>query len=80
MKAKFDLILMDLQMPVMDGKEATIEIRKFNQQLPIIALTASSNHSTKIELLASGMNEYVSKPFDPNVLYQKMAKFAKNIN
>lgn len=76
----FDMVLMDLQMPVMDGKEATIEIRKFNQEIPIIALTASSNHSTKIELLGSGMNEYVSKPFDPNVLYQKMAKCAKNIN
>jgi signal transduction histidine kinase len=76
--AHYDLILMDLQMPVMDGKEATIEIRKFNKNIPIIALTASSNQSTKNELLSSGMNEYVSKPFDPNVLYQKMAKSLKN--
>jgi len=68
----YDLVLMDLQMPVMDGRKATIEVRKFNQHVPIIALTASTDISLKIELMAIGMNDYLTKPFNPNELYHKL--------
>lgn len=69
---KYDLVLMDLQMPVMDGKDATREVRRFNEQVPIIALTASTDVSIKKELLESGMNDYLSKPFNPDELYKKL--------
>lgn len=68
----FDLILMDLQMPVMDGREATERIREFNAAVPIIALTASTNESTRREVLALGMNEFAGKPFEPDQLYRKI--------
>lgn len=68
----YDLVLMDLQMPVMDGQSATVEVRKFNTHVPIIALTASSNETTKQALLEAGMNDYLTKPFNPEVLYQKL--------
>lgn len=68
----YDIVLMDLQMPVMDGEEATREVRKFNPDIPIIALTASSNMSTKQILLEAGMNAYLTKPFNPDDLYAKL--------
>ena len=69
---EYDIVLMDLQMPVMDGRQATEEVRKFNTDIPIIALTASSNESTKRSLLEAGINAYLSKPFNPEELYQKL--------
>ena len=71
-KNVYDIVLMDLQMPIMDGEEATREVRKFNTEIPIIALTASSNMSTKQLLLDAGMNAYLTKPFNPNDLYAKL--------
>ncbi|MEM6633185.1 MAG: response regulator [Bacteroidota bacterium] len=68
----YDIVLMDLQMPVMDGEEATREVRQFNKTLPIVALTASSNMSTKQLLLKAGMNAYLTKPFNPDDLYAKL--------
>ena len=67
---KYDLILMDIQMPVMDGYTATRNIRTFNTIVPIIALTASVI-TTDIEskALQLGMNGCLSKPFNPNALY-----------
>lgn len=66
----YDLILMDIQMPVMDGYTATMEIRKFNQDIPIIALTASTiNPELQSEAGKSGMNGCITKPFNPNDLY-----------
>lgn len=71
----FDLILMDLQMPVMDGYEATIAIRnglagEQNQNIPIIALTADVMESTKLRTTAIGMNHYLSKPIKSEVLFK----------
>lgn len=69
-QGNYDLILMDIQMPVMDGYTATQKIRTFNQEVPIIALTASVI-TTDIEAKAVqiGMNGCLSKPFNPNTLY-----------
>lgn len=72
----YDLILMDLQMPVMDGYDATRAIRKLKgdkyKALPIIALTASAVGDVKAEVLKSGMNDYISKPFNPETLFNKI--------
>ncbi len=74
----YDLILMDIQMPVMDGYTATSNIRKINKQIPIIALTASVI-TTDIEAKAVqiGMNGCLSKPFNPNTLYTIIANNIK---
>ncbi len=73
----FDIVLMDLQMPVMDGYETTIAIRKGdageeNKNIPIIAVTADVMESTKIRVLEIGMNKYLSKPVDKEVLYENI--------
>jgi CheY-like chemotaxis protein len=70
----FDLILMDLHMPEMDGYEATAEIRKFNSSIPIFALTADAFIETKSKALSSGMNDFITKPFKPEELYNKILK------
>jgi signal transduction histidine kinase/CheY-like chemotaxis protein len=72
----FDIILMDLQMPVMNGFDATIEIRKLadakKANTPIIALTASALFDIQEKVYNSGMNDYVSKPFKPEELFEKI--------
>lgn len=72
----FDIILMDLQMPVMNGFDAAVEIRKMadpkKANIPIIALTASALFDIKDRVYDSGMNDYVSKPFKPEELYEKI--------
>lgn len=71
-KERFDLILMDIRMPVMDGYEATLRLRSMagnpNQNIPIIALTASALLDEKAKALSVGMNEHLSKPFTPEQL------------
>jgi len=68
----FDLILMDLQMPEMDGYEATGYIRKLpddhKSQIPIVALTASALQEVKEKVWNAGMNDFISKPFQPEEL------------
>ncbi len=70
-KNSYDLILMDLMMPEMDGLEATRTIRKIekshNIHTPIIGLTANTYDSDRERCLASGMDEYMSKPFDLDI-------------
>jgi signal transduction histidine kinase/ActR/RegA family two-component response regulator len=72
----FDIILMDLQMPVMNGFDATMEIRKMHDpqksRIPIIALTASALFDIRERVQESGMNDYVSKPFKPSELFEKI--------
>ncbi|MDP5092751.1 MAG: response regulator [Polaribacter sp.] len=65
---QYDLILMDIQMPIMDGYEATKQIRKFNQKIPILALSASVLTEVKEGITQSGMNGFIFKPFDPDDL------------
>ncbi len=77
----YDVILMDLQMPEMDGYEATKNIRSLggrNAHIPIIALTASALIDVRDKVLELGMNDYVTKPFNPNELYVKIAKYTKS--
>jgi PAS domain S-box-containing protein len=69
----YDLVLMDLQMPIMDGFEATEQIRnELNSKVPIIGLSANALNGERERSLEKGMNEYVSKPFQPEVLYDKI--------
>ncbi|HHS95173.1 MAG TPA: response regulator [Phaeodactylibacter sp.] len=68
----YDLILMDLQMPIMDGIEATKRIRESDELVPIIALTANASKQEMNKCLNSGINDYLSKPFQPEDLYAKI--------
>ena len=69
----YDIILMDIQMPVMGGLEATEYIRnKINSKIPIIALTADVTMEDLEKCKAIGMNDHVSKPIDEQLLYNKI--------
>lgn len=72
----YDAVLMDIRMPVMDGLEATKEIRELDREdtktLPIIALTANAYEEEKEESKAAGMNAHLAKPIEPNLLYQTL--------
>lgn len=70
----FDLILMDIQMPEMDGIEATQVIRQSNKDIPIIALTALTLKGETDRLLELGFSDLLSKPFDAEVLFKKLIK------
>ncbi len=75
----FDGVLMDMQMPVMDGVTATREIRKNPKyaQLPIIALTANVMVSEQNEFLDAGMNDHIGKPIDPDRLVATLARWVR---
>lgn len=73
----FDLILMDLEMPLMDGYTAAIEIRKTDPNIPIIALTASGDFSDEGRAAAAGMTDYLTKPFIPRVLFGMIARYCR---
>ena len=75
----FDLVLMDVQMPIMDGNEATRRVRKFphNKNLPIIAMTAHAMTSERERCIAAGMNDHLSKPIEVDTLYKTLEKYLK---
>lgn len=77
---EYSLVLMDLQMPVMDGYRATEIIRSWPetkyQQLPIIALSASAMEEFRQRAFAIGMNDYITKPFIPKELFQTIKRYA----
>jgi PAS domain S-box-containing protein len=77
----FDLVLMDIQMPVMDGYEATKYIREQfppeKANMPILAMTAHAHISKDEKFKEYGMDDYVLKPFEPEDLFQKIAKYIK---
>jgi CheY-like chemotaxis protein len=76
-KEKYDLILMDVQMPKMDGLTATKIIRQeLNMKdIVIVAMTAHAMREDKQECLAAGMNDYITKPFKPTELYRVLLKW-----
>ena len=73
----FDLVLMDVQMPVMDGFKATSEVRKDKRfaDLPIIALTANAQAEEKRQAEQAGMNDYITKPIEPELLFNVIAQW-----
>ena len=75
----YDLVLMDMQMPVMDGVTATIEIRKTPEwsKLPIVAMTANVMETDIKLCIDAGMNDHIGKPIDPDDLYNKLLKWIK---
>jgi PAS domain S-box-containing protein len=78
---KYDVVLMDIHMPEMGGLEATQIIRSksepYFKQLPIIALTASMLTSQMGDIGNAGMNDYILKPFEPKILFEKLSRFQK---
>jgi len=75
--SSYDLVLMDIQMPVMDGLEATRRIRQNSRfrDLPVIAMTAHAMTGDREKSLAAGMNDHITKPIDPAVLYTALKKW-----
>jgi two-component system sensor histidine kinase/response regulator len=75
----YDIVLMDMQMPVMDGVSATQEIRKSASldELPIVAMTANAMTQDKERCLAAGMNDHVAKPIDPDELFRTLLRWIK---
>ncbi|WP_320007265.1 transporter substrate-binding domain-containing protein [Maridesulfovibrio sp.] len=77
---KYDLILMDIQMPELDGLSAASEIRaqgKNAEELPIVAMTAHAMTGDREKSLESGMNDHITKPIDPNLLMEMLVKWIK---
>jgi CheY-like chemotaxis protein len=75
----FDVVLMDLQMPEMDGHQATAKLRSDARfgSLPIIAMTAHATMEERQRCLAEGMNDHISKPIDPNNLFETVGRYYK---
>ncbi len=73
----YDLCLMDLQMPVLDGYEATAELRKRGYKDPILALTAHASQEERSRCLSSGFDGHITKPIDRNSLLERVAQFSR---
>src|ERR1700733_8446240 len=76
-RSDFDVVLMDIQMPVLDGVQATQEIRALPEpkgSIPIIAVTAHTMVGAREEYLAAGMNDYIAKPYKPSLLLAALTK------
>jgi signal transduction histidine kinase/DNA-binding response OmpR family regulator len=81
-RSDFDVVLMDVQMPDLDGVQATRQIRALPEpkcKIPIIAMTAHAMAGAEEEYLAVGMSDYVSKPVQPKLLLSKLAKLAETL-
>ena len=70
-----DLILMDINMPIMNGYDATVEIKKYNSSIPIIAQTAYAVSGDHERALSSGCDDYISKPIDADELETVIRKY-----
>ncbi len=73
----FDLILMDMQMPVMDGITATLKLREMGCTVPIIAMTANAMQADRDRCAEAGMNDYLAKPIDPDEMFAVMNRWTR---
>ena len=72
-EGNFDIVLMDMEMPVMNGYEAATFVRsELKSKIPIIAMTAHAMAGERERCLSLGMNDYISKPINANLLFEKM--------
>jgi CheY-like chemotaxis protein len=78
-KSDYDLVLMDLEMPEMDGYTAIKEIRKVDNNIPVIAFTAALYDNMAVDLKSKGFTDYLHKPFNPADLYNKIAAYAASL-
>jgi CheY-like chemotaxis protein len=75
-ESTYDLVLMDIQMPIMDGLTACRKIREeMNRELPVLAMTAHAMKGEREKSLAAGMNDHITKPIDPEHLYMTLRSF-----
>ncbi|MDP2721550.1 MAG: two-component regulator propeller domain-containing protein [Bacteroidales bacterium] len=72
---QFDLILMDLHMPVMDGYVSSTQIRKYDKKVPILAITADAMDSIKTKCDEAGINDIITKPIDPELFYEQISNW-----
>ena len=70
----FDAIIMDLRMPLLDGIEASKQIRVFNKMTPIIAVSCQADYQTKIECAKAGINAFMAKPFTEDQIRDTVTK------
>ncbi len=76
-QGNYDALLLDIQMPEMDGYAAAREIRKINRKIPIIAMTAHAMLGDREKCMESGMDDYISKPIEPDRLYHVLSKWIR---
>ncbi len=74
----YDVVLMDIDMPVMNGWDATTEMRKRGIKVPVIALTAYSEESFRRKSFEAGMDYFLSKPYDKEQIYEAVMQFVKH--
>jgi len=74
-KKVYSLIVMDIEMPIMNGYEASKIIRTENSEIPIIALTSNNSHHDILKTKEIGMNEHLSKPIEAKILYETFLKY-----
>jgi signal transduction histidine kinase/ActR/RegA family two-component response regulator len=77
-KNEFDMVLLDLNMPELNGYEALEAIRKINSEVPILAFTAAAYENMAQDLGAKGFDDYITKPFKPNEVYEKILRHIEN--
>jgi CheY-like chemotaxis protein len=75
MTSDYDLVLMDIQMPIMDGYEATQKLRESRISVPIIALTAHAQSDHKTNAINAGFTEFLTKPIGRDLLLSALAKY-----
>ena len=72
---QFDIILMDLRMPIMDGITAITEIRKFDKEIPIIAITANAFETDRNNVIQVGGNDFVAKPIEWDKFFELIQSY-----
>lgn len=73
----FDLVLMDIKLPELDGYKATTEIKKIRPSLPVIAQTAFAMEKERIDCLKAGCDDYIAKPYEPSKLIERIRVFLR---